>query len=176
MKSRNPESSEWPSGQATPSGAAYHYSREERLAGRPEREEVSGNIFQRNRSLAIILLDVSVVLLMFLLYLFLFRPTPERAILDAYEVTASAFRFDDEIYITVTTMVVDEERPPVVGEETLITIDWPDGSSTTDALPVSPEFPTVTRHVIPDSDTIQDLELRVQTALERADLTVTVRE
>ena len=44
----------------------YNYNREERLARRSDRyESAKGGLFRRNRSLAIILLDVMVILLIF---------------------------------------------------------------------------------------------------------------
>ncbi len=132
----------------SPSG--YHYNREERLAQRPDRPEPqTGGIFRRNRSLTIILLDVSLVLLMFLLYLFLFRPQPARAEFDGYEVTGSAFLFDEGLYLTVTTTRTNEDSVPPTGAESLLTLVWPDESTATDVLPVNVSFPTVTRIVLP---------------------------
>jgi hypothetical protein len=142
----------------------YHYSREERLAGRAEPKEESGSIFRRNRSLVIILLDVSLVLLMFLLYLFIFRPQLDLVEIGPFQVTGTAFSFDDGIYITVTTTLTDGDREPRTGGASLVTVQWPDGSTVTDALPVDPEYPTVTRAVMPtepDGTDTEESEQRV---------------
>ena len=128
----------------------FHYDRDERLGDRGEREPETGSIFRRNRSLAITLLDLLLVLIIFALYMVFFRPGASDALmtLDGYAVDGSAFVFDDDVYVTVTVELEDGEAVRE-GGDTLVRIEFPDGTSTTDVLPSDPEFPTTIRHVVP---------------------------
>ena len=140
----------------------YHYNRDERLAGQPVRDQPSGSIFRRNRSLLIIMLDIVIVLLMFVLYLFFFRDDPDTVQLAGYRIEGNAFLFDESLYVTVR---VDrstdsdapagqrpaEQRPaeqPPAGARTLLTVRFPDQTEVTDALPVRAGYPTTVRHVL----------------------------
>lgn len=128
----------------------FHYDREERLGDRGEREPEQGGIFRRNRSLAITLLDLLLVLIIFALYMIFFRPGASDALarLDGYEVDASAFVFEAEVYVTVTVELTDSEAVRD-GEQSLVRLEFPDGTSSTDVLPSDRDFPTTVRHVVP---------------------------
>ena len=128
----------------------FHYDRDERRGDRGEREPARGGIFQRNRSLAITLLDLLLVLIIFGLYMVFFRPGASDALarIDGYTVEGSAFVFEDEVYATVT-VGLDEGGEVREGEQTLVTLRFPDGTSSTDVLPSDPGFPTTVRHVFP---------------------------
>ena len=130
-----------------PGRAGFHYSREERLGYESDGggEEPRG-IFRRNRSLAITLIDVLVVLLMFGLYLLFFRPEPGVESLGGYRFEGNAFRFDGDLYVTLTATRADD-APAAVGEASLLRVEFPGGEVVTDVLPTDPDFPTVVRHV-----------------------------
>ena len=157
----------------------FHYSREERLASRPEKPEQPRGLFKRNRSLAITLLDVSLVLLMFLLYLFLFRPAPGNATFESYDVNGTAFLFDDGLYVTITTELTDDESLPPTGADSLVTLEWPDGTSDSDVLPVDAAFPTVTRKVIPwdeSDETIDQVSVAITIQEESDSIDLRIRD
>lgn len=138
----------------------FHYDREERMGDRGEREPSRGGIFQRNRSLAITLLDLLLVLIIFALYMVFFRPGANDALarFDGYTVDGSAFVFETDVYVTVTVELSDdgvvrddgvdrEDRVVQGGGETLVRLEFPDGTGVTDVLPSDPDFPTTIRHV-----------------------------
>jgi len=126
----------------------FHYDREERLGDRGQREPEQGSIFRRNRSLAITLLDLLLVLIIFALYMVFFRPGSSDALvrLDGYAVDGTAFVFEAEVYVTVTVGLADEVAVRE-GEDSLVSLEFPDGTVTTDVLPSDEGFPTTVRHV-----------------------------
>lgn len=126
----------------------FHYDRDERLGDRGERKSEQGGIFRRNRSLAITLLDVLLVLIIFALYMVFFRPGASDALVsvDGYTVDGSAFVFETDVYVTVTVELEDGEGVRD-GDDTLLRLEFPDGTTATDVLPSDPEFPTTVRHV-----------------------------
>lgn len=81
----------------------YHYSREEREAGRKRIwSPPTGSFFRRNRALAIILVDVIIVVLLFFIYLFFLRPLEGQIRIGEYRVSAQSFVLSEEVLITVT--------------------------------------------------------------------------
>lgn len=83
----------------------FHYDRRERLAtggvdrdGAPARK---GGIFKRNRSLAIVVIDLLVILLVFGLYRFFWAPTPHLSRIAEHSLTLVAFEFGSDIYVTL---------------------------------------------------------------------------
>lgn len=133
-----------------PGEQVFHYDREERLAGREQPTRVTGGIFRRNRGLLIVMLDIVIVLLMFVLYLFLFRESPDSVTIGPYRAEGTAFEFESSVYVTVTISVADagEAGPAPAGEETLVVAGFPDGARVTDVVPTRTEFPTTLRHVL----------------------------
>jgi len=113
----------------------FHYSREERLAagGREKQPEPKG-LFKRNRSLAIILLDVVVIVIMFLLFQFVFNPGRSWRRVEDYRVDLTTFRFEDEIYATVDIERVRGGDAPT-GSESLVVVRYPGMDDILDVLP-----------------------------------------
>ena len=152
-----------------PGQAGFHYNREERLGEREQRTAPEGGIFRRNRGLLIILLDIVIVLIMFMLYLFFLRPDPGILRIDRYQVQANAFRFAQSVYATIEISLSREMASPGAppagdgsgpgplgqtssgapeGADTLVRVGFPDGTRVTDVLPSGSEFPTTIRHVM----------------------------
>lgn len=125
---------------------SFHYDREERLRGRPEQTPRGGFLF-RNRSLAIVVIDLLVVFVVFVLIrLFIFTGAGSASI-GPFEVTLDAFAFDNEIYLTVT-VTATEPVVPTSGEETLFEVTFPDDVTVTDLLPDSEGERTEVRYVV----------------------------
>lgn len=115
----------------------FHYDRDERLAqtGGPKPAEPKG-LFRRNRSLAIILLDVLLILLIYVLFQFVFTPGRSSARVQDYDLELSAFRFEGELYVTVEiTKSRDRETIPN-GEDLLVTVNVPGVDPVLDVLPI----------------------------------------
>jgi hypothetical protein len=106
----------------------FHYDRSERLErGGVDRDgspQKSGGLFKRNRSLAIVVIDLLVILLIYGLYVLFFAPAGHTATIAGHEMTLRAFSFDQDLYLTVRAVGSDdaESRPVTVvfavGEET----------------------------------------------------------
>lgn len=88
-----------------PGAYTYHYDRMERLSrGGVDRDRADGQqggLFKRNRSLAIIVIDLLVILLIYGLYQLFFAPAGHIGEIAGHEVTLRAFSFDDELYVTL---------------------------------------------------------------------------
>lgn len=88
-----------------PGAYTYHYNRTERLSrggtDRDRRDEQQGGIFKKNRSLAIVVIDLLVILLIYGLYQLFFAPASHIGEIAGHEVTLRAFSFDEEIYVTL---------------------------------------------------------------------------
>lgn len=163
-----------------PGQAGFHYSREERLAERGERPTEQGGIFVRNRGLLFVLLDIVIVLIMFLLYLFFLRPDPGTVEVGGYRVQGHAFRFDDAIYATVEIWLLENSEPdassaPASGNETLVELRFPDGEKVTDVLPSRADFPTTIRHVIETGVEPDEEDVSVEVLLADASDTLRLR-
>jgi len=81
----------------------FHYDREERIrrSGREERVPQTGGIFKRNRSLAIILLDLIIVLIIFVIFGVIFRPDPSTGRAEGCEFTLRAVAYADQTLVSV---------------------------------------------------------------------------
>jgi hypothetical protein len=88
----------------------YHYNREERLARRPDHYEApKGGIFKRNRSLAIILLDVMVILLIFLIFrTFVFGGGADAPELQGYRLDMRLLETSQGVLALVTIRAPEE--------------------------------------------------------------------
>ncbi len=90
----------------------YHYNRDERnaLKHQPARESTSGNIFKRNRSLAIVVIDVGILLLIFgIWWAFLRTPTDSTTVQDyRFELTGGVS--DNETYAVLTVRNDGDDR------------------------------------------------------------------
>ena len=149
----------------------FHYNREERLAqtGGPTPPEPKG-LFRRNRSLAIILLDLLLILLIFVLFQFVFTPGRSAARVGDYDLELSAFRFEDELYVTVEiTRSRNREEIPS-GDDQLVTVEVPGVEPVLDALPVSQSQSIRVTAVTTssDSDVVVDVTLFGETVTIRA--------
>lgn len=115
----------------------FRYSREERLAltDRPK-PHPPGGLFRRNRSLAIILLDVLLVLLVFILFQFVFTPGRSAVRVGDYNVRLSGFRFQNEIYLTVEFSRSRDRETIPAGAAVLVAVRFPGGERVLDVLPV----------------------------------------
>lgn len=124
----------------------FHTNREpaEREHGSSKRR---GGVFRGNRSLTITLLDIALVLLMFLIYMFFLAPDdePARVEVGGYLLGASGFVFEGNVYATVVVQAADESSPRE-GADSLVRVTYPDGTTITDVLPSRSDFPTTIRH------------------------------
>lgn len=114
----------------------FHYDRAERLRSKGgDQSPKPKGLFQGNRSLAIILLDVIIIVIMFLLLQFIFTPGRSWTRIDDYRVELSAFRFESEIYATVEISRVRDGEEPPAGAESLVTIRFVGREELLDVLP-----------------------------------------
>jgi hypothetical protein len=116
---------------------SFHYDRAERLAaaGGEKPPEPKG-LFKRNRSLAIILLDVIVIVIMFLLLQFVFTPGRSWTRVGDYRVDLTAFTFESEIYATVEISKIREGNERPSGPESLVLIRFAGREDLLDVLPL----------------------------------------
>ncbi|MFW6213960.1 MAG: hypothetical protein ACOC8L_13755 [Spirochaetota bacterium] len=133
----------------------YHSSREERTAGR-EAKHPRGGFLKRNRSLAIVLIDVAFVFVVFLLFRFLVAGDPASGRLGVTEFSLEAFEFDREVYVTVTSETADE-RPFIEDAARVFSVEFPDGREVTDILPTAIGVNVEVRAVF-DIDAIDSFE------------------
>jgi len=114
----------------------FHYDRAERL-GEVETDKGSEGkgLFARNRSLAIILLDVIIIVIMFLLLQFIFTPGRSWVRVDDYRIELTAFRFESEIYATVEISRVRVRTEQIGGADALVVIRFDGREDVLDLLP-----------------------------------------
>ena len=127
----------------------FHYSREERLreAGRGE-PEPRKPFFKRNRSLLIVLLDIVIIVIMFVLLQFVFKPGTTSKRVDGVSYTLTAFEFDGEVYATVT-MDRFRELDSVPENSDVVSFRFADGSEIRDIVPDQLDAPVQLRRVYP---------------------------
>ena len=92
-------------------GLVFHYNREERLAmkGHPGSETGGGGLMgliRRNRTLAIVILDVTLAVLVFLLYWFFLRGDPSSELMHGYRFEFRAVAFAEDVLISLS---IDDE-------------------------------------------------------------------
>lgn len=90
----------------------YHYNREERTAlkHQPAREPVSGNIFRRNRSLAIVVLDVMILLLVFGIWWAFMRTPSDSVMVNDYRFELTGGISEGDTYAVLTVRNDGEDR------------------------------------------------------------------
>lgn len=82
----------------------YHYKREERLGmvGHRPMKERGGSLFRSNRSLVILLLDITILLIVFGIWWFFLRTPTDETSVDGYRIELSARLQDGETVATLT--------------------------------------------------------------------------
>lgn len=108
-----------------PTGAPhFHYSRAERLGYDPaaEAKPKKEGIFQRNRSLAIILIDIAIILLIFIIYIFFLAPDASTAQMSSYEFRLRAVEFGDDVLVTLAVESLSETGAPTAAGEGILEI------------------------------------------------------
>jgi hypothetical protein len=160
-------------------GHHFHYDRSERLAAKAggERVEVSGGLFKRNRSLAIILLDLGVIVIIFLLLQFVITPGRSATRSGDFRLELKAFRFEDEIYSTLEITRFRDRMGLISGEEALVEVRIEDGEEILDVLPGAVDETIVISRVlgVPEED---ESPVRASVSLlgDTVDLLTTPRE
>lgn len=125
---------------------SFHYDRDERLQGRPDPVPRRGFFF-RNRSLAIVVIDLLVVFVVFVLMRLLVFTGQGTETVGLYEVRLEAFSFDGEVYVTVV-VTASQAIERQSGPDTLLEVTFPDGTTITDLLPDGEGESTEVRHVL----------------------------
>ena len=99
----------------TEKNLVFHYDREERLrmkkggSTEPQRPGLFG-FLRRNKTLTIVMLDVSLAILVFLLYWFFLRPDLSVELAGGYRYELRAVRFAEEVLVSLSVESVDEQR------------------------------------------------------------------
>lgn len=92
----------------------YHYSREERLSQKErsgrQKSEHSGSIFRRNRSLTIVLLDLSVLLIVFGIWWAFLRTPADSTTIGEFRVELGAGVETGRTYATLTLRNIGDDR------------------------------------------------------------------
>ncbi len=127
-----------------PTGAPhFHYSRAERLVYDPanEAKKKPESIFKRNRSLAIILIDLAVILLIYVIYLIFLAPDASTARMSSFEFRLRAVQFGDDVLVTLAVeSLSDAGSPNVVGEGILeLVLSDQDGAELLRRIETPPE-------------------------------------
>ncbi len=140
-----------------PTGAPhFHYSRAERLGYDPatEKKKKPESIFKRNRSLAIILVDLAVILLIYFIYIFFLAPDASTARMSSYEFRLRAVQFGDDVLVTLAVESLAEAgTPSVAGEGILeVVLSDQDGGELLRLIETPPEpgGERVIREIIPN--------------------------
>jgi hypothetical protein len=143
----------------------FHYDREERLAGTNlGKDPGPKGLFRRNRSLAIILLDIIVIVIMFIVFLFVFTPGRSWTRIGDYRIDLKAFQFEDEIYASLIVRRVRARRELPSGSESLIQVRFPETAELLDVLPLE-ENEEITISVVLTADQVVasgPLEVEIQ--------------
>jgi len=108
-----------------PTGAPhFHYSRAERLGYDPGNEvkKKPESIFKRNRSLAIILIDLAVILLIFVIYILFLAPDASTVRMSSYEFRLRAVQFGDDVLVTLAVESLSDAGTPSLAGEGILEI------------------------------------------------------
>lgn len=92
----------------------YHYDRSERevgLSGYAERNLHTSGFLRRNRSLAITLIDLLVLLLLFLLIMFYLKMQPSGSRFEGLEVTSDAYLSEERLFVALTFERTEDSGP-----------------------------------------------------------------
>ncbi len=94
----------------------FHYQRAEREAMHHRVwEPPTGGFFRRNRALSLVILDVSIVVILFLIYLFFLRPLEGEYRVGDYRFRLEAFVFEEELLLAADVRAPSRaERQPVM--------------------------------------------------------------
>ena len=96
----------------------FHYDREDRLNRRSRREEASrGGIFRRNRSLAILLLDVVLIVILYLFLQFFVFGAEDRHTALGCRFVLRAVAFEDQVLVSLR---ITRRDAPKEGAESLV--------------------------------------------------------
>ena len=141
----------------------FHYDRAERV-GDVENDKGSRGkgLFARNRSLAIILLDIIIIVIMFLLLLFIFTPGRSWVRVDDYRIELTAFRFESEIYATVEISRVRARTEQVDGSDSLVVIRFDGREAVLDILPAEIDGHITATAVLPVDESTGESPITVQ--------------
>ena len=93
----------------------YHYSRDEKKAGMSaytlRNLHPKKGFFKRNRSLAITLVDLSVLVMLFAIIFFYFRLAGPPPGVEGLTVVAEAYRLDGRVYVSIMFERTDDTGP-----------------------------------------------------------------
>lgn len=157
----------------------FHYDRAERLAaGAGEKPPEPKGLFRRNRSLAIILLDVIVIVIMFLLLQFVFTPGKSWTRVGDYRVDLIAFKFESDVYATLEISRVRDGDGRPSGSDSLVVIRFAGREDLLDVLPVETDSRITATAVYSDVESPGDSPVTVELDLlgETVSLVCTPKE
>lgn len=119
-------------------GLTYHYSRSDRLkmGGHDlEAPKKKGSIFNRNRSLAIVLIDIALIVVIYIIFSLVFNTEPTSESYGGYNFSLRAVAFADEVLCTVR-VTQQEPEEGVAGVPATVRFSSGGGSAETiDLLP-----------------------------------------
>lgn len=94
------------------SGTEYHYSREERLKHRSSVERTDHEMKRRRvtRRLLIVVLDILLVMVVYLVYVFFLQPDASSAMLGGVRLDAQSEFFDDSLLVRVSAVRTEAGR------------------------------------------------------------------
>ncbi len=131
----------------------YHYKREERLSmpNAPKKDtNYSKNIFKRNKSLVIILIDIIIILVVFSFYKIFIEMPSYVGKNNGYVLTLSGFSTSDQVIVRIKIRKVEQDAAAGNAE-----ITFKAGNNT---LEIISELPVKTGEVIEVTDNIGVLE------------------
>jgi hypothetical protein len=141
----------------------FHYDRAERIAvGGDEKPPEPKGLFRRNRSLAIILLDVIVIVIMLLLFQFVFTPGRSWSRVGDYRVDLAAFTFETEVYATVEISRIREGQQMPTGSESLVVIRFDGREDLLDVLPMEIDGRITATAIYPAAELQDGAPVRVE--------------
>ncbi len=144
----------------------FHYDRAERLGGTvSEKSTEAKGLFQRNRSLAIILLDVIIIVIMFLLFQFIFTPGRSWTRVGDYRAELTAFRFESEVYATVEILRVRAGDEQPAGSDSLVIIRFAGREDVLDVLPTAIDDRITVTTVLTADELSDDVPITVEVEL-----------
>lgn len=158
----------------------FHYDREERLKRRGRQEEpTKGGIFRRNRSLAILLLDVVLIVILYLVLQFFVFGVEDRHTAFGCRFVLRAVAFEDQVLVSLR---ITRRGEPADGAGSLVAaavfglegadLRWEDA----DLLPSEPDEPRYLRARLPRREDAGRATASVQVGDERFELSAPVEQ